>query len=433
MRDLLSIDNKIIWHPFTPLAGDPSQRVIERGEGALLFDTENRSLVDGISSWWVNIHGHARAEIGQAIAEQAAKLEHVLFAGFTHPPAIEVAEKLLNIAGPHYKRVFFSDNGSTAVEVALKLSIQARQRAEAANSPHVIVAFENAYHGDTFGAMSLSGRGIFNEPFSDLLFEVERIPEPTPGKEVKSFEAYDKLLRSKRVSTFIFEPLVLGAGGMLMYSAKSLEKLLEMSREAGVTTIADEVMTGFGRTGDILATQSTKTRPDLITLSKGITGGFLPLAVTLCSQKIVAGFESHNRADAFFHGHSYTANPLACAAASASLDLVQTEQCSNQRQFINEQHLNFKATLEARSDVADCRVTGTILAFDVVQSEDPGYLSEIREPLYNHFLEQGVLLRPLGNTIYIMPPYCIRQSELEQCYQAIISGLEVCLINRAGS
>jgi len=424
MNDLLSRDKATIWHPFTPLPGDPYQRAIVSGDGALLFDAEGNQLIDAISSWWVNIHGHANPTIAEAIAEQARNLEHVLFAGFTHQPAIEVAEKVLTFAGSHFKRVFFSDNGSTAVEVALKLAIQAKKRAKKSTKAHVIVAFENAYHGDTFGSMSVSERGIFTEPFDEFLFEVERIPVPVPGREQQCFDAYEKLLRTKEVSMFIFEPLVLGAGGMLMYSSESLAQLLALSKEHGVITIADEVMTGFGRTGDIFATSHFDIQPDLMTLSKGITGGFLPLAVTLCGESITSYFESEKRADAFFHGHSYTANPLACAAASASLDLLRQQHCAEQRAAIETLHCRFREVLLPREDVSDPRVTGTILAFEFSGSDKSGYLSESRDPLYAYFLDRGILLRPLGDTIYILPPYCITEDELERCYQVILDGLE---------
>jgi len=424
MNDLLSRDRATIWHPFTPLPGDPYQRVIVRGEGALLFDADGNQIIDAISSWWVNIHGHANPTIAGAIAEQASQLEHVLFAGFTHQPAIEVAEKVLALAGPEYKKVFFSDNGSTAVEVALKLAIETACRSGSTRKVHTIVAFEEAYHGDTFGSMSISGRGIFTEPYEPYLFEVERIPVPIPGEEQRCFESYRKLLRTKEISICIFEPLVLGAGGMLMYSRESLETLVAISREYGVITIADEVMTGFGRTGSILATENLEPGPDLVCLSKGITGGFLPLAVTLCGERIVSSFQSQSRAEAFFHGHSYTGNPLACAAASASLDLLVEPRCEKQRELIEQAHLEFMQVLKSRSDVLNCRVTGTILAFEVGAKGQQGYLAEIRDSLYSYFLKEGALIRPLGNTVYLMPPYCITTEQLERCYEIILSGLD---------
>jgi len=424
MNDFLSRDEKNIWHPFTPLIGEAGMRVITHGRGASLFDSDGREIIDAISSWWVNLHGHAHPVISGAIQEQSKKLEHVLFAGFTHEPAIEVAEKLLTLAGSHFKKVFFSDNGSTAVEVALKLAIQSRKRNQATSEPHIIVAFENAYHGDTFGAMSVSGRGIFTEPFSEFLFQVERIPAPVPGQEERSFEAYTRLLRTQRVSTFIFEPLVLGAGGMMMYTRDSLDQLLSLSREFGVTTIADEVMTGFGRTGKVFATEDCVIKPDLMTLSKGITGGYLPLAVTLCSEKIVSEFRSEKREQAFFHGHSYTANPLACAAARASLDLLVDEGCYSRRACIEAQHHDFLENLTQKGEVSNPRVTGTILAFEIVESGHSDYLSKVRDPLYTFFIDNGVLIRPLGNTLYILPPYCIKKEELDRCYQLILEALE---------
>lgn len=408
-------DKQNIWHPYSHLKSEDYSIVITHGEGTLLFDENGKEYIDAVSSWWVNMHGHAHPYIAKKIYEQALHLEQVIFSGFTHQPAIELSDRLLKILPGGFSKIFFSDDGSTAVEVAIKMAVQFFFNQEKKRSK--ILAFENAYHGDTFGAMAAGERGIFNAAFDSMLFEVNRIPVP----DQKNFEEVkiriENILQSGEYAAFIFEPLVLGAGGMLMYEPEYLDELISICKRYNVITIADEVMTGFGRTGKMFATEYLTNVPDIICLSKGLTGGFLPLSVTACKQFIYDAFVSDNKAHTFFHGHSYSANPLGCAAALASLDLFENEKTLEKINFINQKHLQFAERIKDQPVVRNCRVSGTILAFEVGDSNS--YLSGIRDALYHSFLDQGILLRPLGNTVYCMPPYCITGEQLQSVYAAI--------------
>jgi len=413
-------DKKSIWHPYTQMLNAAEHIPIVRAAGSKLYDENGNSFIDAISSWWTNLHGHAHPYIAKAISEQVAELDHVLFAGFTHPGAIELAERILKLLPENQTKAFYSDNGSTAVEVALKMSIQFwRNKGLRKNR---ILAFENAYHGDTFGSMSVSGRGAFNRPFNDQLFEVDYIPIPREDREHISLLAMQDLLtkRKEEYACFIFEPLVQGAAGMNMYQGEPLSQLISVCRINNVLTIADEVMTGFGRTGDLFAVDSLSQKPDMICLSKGITGGIMPLGLTTCSENIYEAFLSQDLSKTFFHGHSYTANPIACRAALASLDLLLDPVCTQNRNFINQKHLAFKQTLQDNGTIENVRVTGTILAFELSGEEATGYFNSRRNYIYEYFLDKGILLRPLGNVVYIMPPYSITGPELDEIYSAIL-------------
>jgi adenosylmethionine-8-amino-7-oxononanoate aminotransferase len=393
--------------------------VITRGEGVYLFDDTGKKYIDAISSWWVNLHGHAHPYIAQKVSEQLRQLEHVIFAGFTHQPAIELAERLLSILPPNQSRIFYSDNGSTAVEVAIKMSVQYWHNKGV--TKRKVIAFEHSYHGDTFGAMSVSERGKFTHAFNDLLFEVIRIPFPANGCEQQTIDEMKSQINRNRASiaAFIYEPLVLGAGGMLMYDSVVLEQLMLCCADNNIISIADEVMTGFGRTGKYFATGYLKTQPDIVCLSKGITGGTMPMGVTSCTHDIYAGFLSDDRDKTFYHGHSYTANPVACAAAIASYDLLCKEECQQSIQRISAHHNMFIKNNLANKVLKNLRSTGTILAMDFQTSEPTSYFHSLRDQLYHFFLEKGIILRPLGNTIYVMPPYCISDDELQYIYEAI--------------
>ena len=355
-------DKQNLWHPFTQMknAADPIH--IERAEGTYLYASDGRVFIDAIASWWVNIHGHGHPAIAKKIAEQAVQLDHVLFAGFTHTPAIELAESLLDVLPSHFDKVFYSDNGSTAVEVALKMSLQYFFNKGQKHKKRII-AFEDAYHGDTFGAMSAGGKSLFNAPFQELLFDVAHIPIPPPpqrgalqadiaplrggGEDV--FRQFEEIAKAGDVAAFIFEPLVQGSAGMLMYDAESLDKLLAIAKAHHIICIADEVMTGFGRTGKMFASNYLVETPDIICLSKGITGGFLPLGVTVCTADIFNAFYDNELTKAFFHGHSYTANPISCAAAVASMEILRGPDCQKQIARIVAQHADFFATHQNKS------------------------------------------------------------------------------------
>jgi len=407
-----------IWHPFTQMASAAAPIHIESAKGCILFGQDGKTYIDAVSSWWVNIHGHANPMIAQRIAEQALKLEHVIFAGFTHTPAIDLANALLRILPDSMAKIFFSDNGSTAVEVAIKMALQYWYNQGVRNKTKII-AFENAYHGDTFGAMSVGGRGAFNAAFAQHLFHVDYIPVPNADNILHVQEQFEALTASSEVAAFIFEPLVQGAGGMLMHKAEHLDQLVQMARQKKVLCIADEVMTGFGRTGKNFATEYLSNQADIMCLSKGITGGFMPLGVTACSQDIFNSFYAMEVDKTFFHGHSYTGNPLACAAANASMDILVSEDCQNNIKAIGLSHARFAETLKNEVLIKDIRQQGTILAIELKTAEGSSYFNHIRDEIYQFSLAHGVLLRPLGNIIYIMPPYCILQEELEKIYEVI--------------
>lgn len=421
-NNLQQRDREVIWHPFTQMKTAALPLPIVRGIGAILVDELGQEYIDAISSWWVNLHGHAHPYIARRIYEQASKLEHVIFAGFTHQPAVELGEKLLQILPSKQAKIFFSDNGSTAVEVALKMAIQYFHNKSEKRTK--ILALENAYHGDTFGAMSVGDDLAFNRPFASYMFSVERIVAPIEGMENKALEQLDKLLEQDDVAAFIFEPLVQGSAGMIMHSPKILDQLIAKCQAKGVLCIADEVMTGFGRTGKTFASDYLEHQPDLMCLSKGLTGGTLPLSITTCTEQIYQAFLSNDKMKTFFHGHSYTANPLGCSAALASMELLLSEETQANIQRICDQHAAFKERIESHPALLKIRQRGTILALEFKTGEATSYFNNLRDQLYYFFLERGVLLRPLGNVIYILPPYVIKDNQLSKVYNVIEAALD---------
>lgn len=418
-KSLAERDSAVIWHPYTQMQNASPAIPIVRGEGIYLIAEDGKRYLDAVSSWWVNIHGHAHPYIAQQVEKQLKTLEHVIFAGFTHPGAVELAERLLNILPSEQNKVFYSDNGSTAVEVALKMCFQYWS-----NQGHPrmkVLAFHNSYHGDTFGAMAVSSRSAFTGPFEKLLFDVEFIS--VPDKEnIDSLKLQLSALSSE-LAGFIFEPLVQGAGGMQMYEAEYLDQLMVHCKKEGVLTIADEVMTGFGRTGKLFASNHLTVQPDLMCFSKGLTGGTMALGVTTCKYSIYEAFLSDDKLKTLFHGHSFTANPIACSAALASLDLLLTEETLENINRICTRHHQFAGIISKHSKVKEVRHTGTILALEWKTEEGTSYFNNLRDNLYNFFLEEGIILRPLGNIIYILPPYCITDEQLDYIYLKIEEAL----------
>jgi adenosylmethionine---8-amino-7-oxononanoate aminotransferase len=410
-------DQTCIWHPFTQAQTAAAPIPMIKGKGSYLYSESGDAYLDGISSWWVNLHGHGHPYIAGKIFSQARELEHVLFANFTHPQAIVLAERLLSLLPSGYSRVFYSDNGSTAVEVALKMAFQGSVGKKR------ILSFKGAYHGDTFGAMASAGKTHYNRPFWPYLFEVRSIIPPTPGKESESWEQCKTALHSGDVAAFIFEPLIQGAGGMRLHSKEILVKMIAACQSQGILAIADEVMTGFGRTGPLFACSRLGVSPDLICLSKGITGGFIPLGATIAKESLYASFLSPDPAMAFLHGHSYTANPLSCAAANASLDLLLRPECAAARSRIESEHRQFQWRWKNHPKLERCDVLGTILAVEY-KSEKGSYYDPIKEKLTKFFQKRGLLVRPLGNVLYLIPPYCISGEELSRFYSAIAITLE---------
>jgi len=416
MNTWLSLDHKNIWHPYSPLSSEQTNLLIERGEGLYVITSDGRRIIDAISSWWVNIHGHAHPHIAQALYQQASTLEHVIFAGFTHKPAIQLSENLLKILPDNQKKVFFSDNGSTAVEVALKMAMQFwhNQGIEKRG----IIALDGAYHGDTFGAMAVGERGLFTIPFQSYLFDVTFLPFPDGTNDTLIVERFKERVKTDNVGIFIYEPLVQGASGMRIYSPALLDKLLAVARENNVICIADEVFTGFGRTGKWFASEYMEQQPDIMCLSKGITGGTLPLGVTTCSDTIAVAFLDRPADQTFFHGHSYTANPLVCAAANASFELLMDPACKLSIDTISRMHTSFAAEVQNNPHVRTAKCIGTILSIEIDQGTT-SYTNDLRKHIFSYFMERNILLRPLGNILYVLPPYCIREEELQRVYDSI--------------
>ena len=413
-----------LWHPTTQVACSEPPLPVLRGRGAVLELADGRLLIDAISSWWVTLHGHCEASIAAAIAAQALELEQVIFANFRHPQAEQLAVSLSAASG--LERLFFSDDGSTAVEVALKIAWQWWRNQQSPRRQ--LIAFEGAYHGDTFGAMALGERGLFSAPFEPLLCPVARAPWPSTwwgdgtveAKEAVALARLEELL-AVPTAAVILEPLVQGASGMAMVRPAFLRQVERLVRQAGALLIADEVMTGFGRTGSLFACQAAGLQPDLVALSKGLTGGFLPMGVTLASEALYWGFISDNPDHTLYHGHSFTANPLGCAAANASLALLSARP--DRYEGFEARHRPRLAQLARHPNVCRPRLIGTIAAFDLVV-ETPGYLNRAGRSLQRHALSQGVFIRPLGQVVYLLPPLCLSEAQLDRCYAVILGGLE---------
>ncbi|MBD1386857.1 adenosylmethionine--8-amino-7-oxononanoate transaminase [Mucilaginibacter rigui] len=417
--NLAERDLQVIWHPYTQMQTAQPPIPIVRGEGTCLYTEDGTKYIDAISSWWVNIHGHSHPYIAKKIAEQLLQLEHVIFAGFTHHGAVELAERLLAILPSNQAKAFYSDNGSTAIEVAIKMCLQywhnkGQQRTK-------IIAFKNAYHGDTFGAMSVSGRSAFTAAFDSLLFEVEFIDLPN-NSNIEALKSQISHLKSQ-ISSFIFEPLVQGSAGMIMYEAKYLDELMAHCRKEGVLMIDDEVFTGFGRTGKPFACNHLQTQPDIMCFSKGLTGGTMAFGLTTCTQEIYNAFLSDDKMKTLFHGHSYTANPVACAAGLASLDLFLDASTQKNIDRIAARHTVFADKIKGHKSLKTTRQTGTILAMEWETGNNTSYFSGLRDKLYYYFLNKGIILRPLGNIIYILPPYCITDTELDYIYTTVEQAL----------
>jgi adenosylmethionine-8-amino-7-oxononanoate aminotransferase len=421
--NLTESDQNNIWHPYTQHKTAALPIAIARGEGALLWDENNKEYIDAIASWWVNPYGHSNKFIADAIYKQLTTLEHVLFGGFTHEPAIILAEKLMEILPKNQQKIFFSDNGSTAVEVAIKVALQ--YFFNKGEKKTTIIAFENAFHGDTFAAMAASGISFYTQAFQGMFIDVVRIPVPTKGQEQESFDALKKVIQGHNCAGFIFEPLVQGAAGMVMYEPESLDKLIQICQENKVLTIADEVMTGFGKTGKTFACDYLTEKPDMMCLSKALTGGTIPMAITTFTQDIFEAFYDEDINKALFHGHTFTANPTGCAAALASLSLLQTQEMQDNMARVNKRHVEFQKHIESHPKVTTTRVLGVIFALEIQTESAASYYGTLRNKLYNFFIENGIILRPVGNIVYILPPYIITDEQLHKVYEVVEKALEI--------
>ncbi|MGV3731003.1 MAG: adenosylmethionine--8-amino-7-oxononanoate transaminase [Sphingopyxis sp.] len=409
-----------VWHPFTQHGLGDAIPLINHAKGPKLYGADGSSWIDAISSWWVTTHGHAHPRIMAAIREQSEKLDQIIFAGWTHEPAEALAAELIRITPDPLTRVFFSDSGSTSVEVALKMALGYWFNIRETRSR--ILVLEHGYHGDTIGTMSVGERGVYNRAWQPLLFDVGTIPFPHEGIEQASLDALEAACIQKPAA-FIVEPLILGAGGMLIYPAWVLAEMRAICARHGVLFIVDEVMTGWGRTGTRFACDQAGVIPDILCLSKGLTGGSLPLAVTLCIEPIFAEHLSTDRSKTFYHSSSYTANPIACAAANANLAIWRDEPVQQRIDALADAQAAHLAILSHDPRVGNPRRLGTIAALDIVVP-DAGYLSSLAPRLVAFYRDQGVLLRPLGNTIYVMPPYCTDAQELGQVWDAIAASLD---------
>lgn len=416
-------DRSPVWHPFTQAALAGPAIEIASARDATLVTPNGRGILDAISSWWVITHGHGNPHIARAIADQAGVLDQVIFAGFTHEKAERVARKLLALA-PYAKHAFFSDSGSTAVEVALKMAVGAWHHR--GQKRHKIIALEHGYHGDMFGAMAVGHRGTFNAPYENMLFEVARLPFPIAGSEQCTIDALEKFLvrEPNTFAALIVEPLILGAGGMLAYAPSVLAELARICRRHDVFLIADEVMTGFGRTGTMFACEQAHVTPDLLCLSKGLTGGFLPMGMTLANDEIYEEFYAEDRARTFFHSSSFTGNAIASAAALANLEIWENEPVLSRIASIAAHHKKRLAAFQSRREVAETRQIGTIAAIEL-RVADGGYLAGLGPRLQRFYLENNILLRPLGNVVYVLPPYCTTPAELDRIYDVIEESLDL--------
>lgn len=427
-KTLIERDRAHLWHPYTQMRTSHAPLPVVSGKGVYLYTEDGRRLLDGISSWWVNIHGHSHPRLNRAIAEQADRLEHVMFAGCTHQPAVDLAERLVEVLPAGLTRVFYSDNGSTAVEVAVKLAVQYWSNQRRPDRQR-IVALHHAYHGDTVGAMSVSEASIFTRAFTPLLFPVDRVHAPYCYRcplelqratcHIDCLGDLENSLKTggDRVAAVLVEPMLQGAGGMIMWPAEFLTGVRRLCDRYGVLMIADEVLTGFGRTGRMFACEHGPVTPDVMCLSKALTAGYLPLAVTAVTDAVYDAFLSDDHSKTFFHGHSFTANPLACAVALASLDLFKEHDVLARVARLERQLREGLTPLTRLPMVGDVRVLGGIGAIELVSSKTTknaaGYLDQIGPRLSQAFLDRGLLLRPLGNVVYFMPPYVITDDEVD--------------------
>lgn len=419
--NLTQRDRKHLWHPLTQHKLHAEHLPIVSAEGVWLYDDQGNKYIDGIASWYTCMYGHSNPKIISAVKQQLGVLDQIVFSGFTHPPAIELSEKLMDILPANMAKIFFSDNGSTSVDVAIKISLQYYfNKGEKRNK---VIALHNAFHGDTFGAMSVSGLSVYNGPFEDFLLRIERIEVPDEQNWESVVKEFKNLLDTGEVAAFIYEPLVQGAASMHMFAPEHLDQLISMAQKAQVLTIADEVMTGFGKTGLNFASEYMEAKPDLICLSKSLTAGVAPMALTCCSQEVYDAFYDDEISKGFFHGHTYSANPLACTAAIAGIDLLRSKEIQNSMKRINKRHLEFERHIRDNPKVKATRVRGVIFALDLNVKMDR--YGKLRDQLYAFFMKEGVVLRPLGNTVYTLPPYVITDGELDKIYEVIEKCLDI--------
>ena len=414
-------DKKHLWHPLTQHKLHPETIAITKAKGCVLTDEDGKEYIDAIASWYTCMYGHCNEFITSRVSSQMQQLDQVVFTGFTHEPAIKLSEALIQILPKNQNKLFFSDNGSTSVEIGIKMALQYHfNKGEKRNT---LIAFEDGFHGDTFGAMSVSGLSVYNGPFADFFLDVKRIPTPNGTNHEAILNALQSLLETHQVAGFVYEPLVQGAAAMKIHDAEGLELILKFCKKNNIVTVADEVMTGFGKTGKHYASDYMETKPDIICLSKALTAGLMPMAITSCSQEIYDAFYSDEIGKGLFHGHTYSANPLACTAALAGIELLQSEEIQNNIIRIKASHEAFNLRIKNHPKVKSTRQLGVIFALDL--NTEMARYGNLRDKLFSFFLDKGVFLRPLGNTIYIQAPYVVSDSQLEKVYQTIEEALSI--------
>ncbi len=414
-ESLAERDQKHLWHPLTQHKVSGDMLPITKAKGCILTDDNGKEYIDAISSWYTAVYGHCNEIITQKVAAQMLNLDQVVFSGFTHEPAIKLSEELVKILPEGQQKLFFNDNGSTATEIGIKMALQYHYNL--GNDRKVMLAFEEGFHGDTFGAMSVSGLSVYNGAFEDHFIRVERIPVPTGDNNAEVLSILKKVVNKHKIAGFIYEPLIQGAAAMKFHDAAGLNEILKFCREHDIILIADEVMTGFGKTGTFFASDQVDEKPDVVCMSKALTAGLLPMGLTSCSLKIYNAFYSDEIGKGLFHGHTYTANPLACSAALAALELLRSEGIQQNISRITQSNIDFANILKGNLKVKNARSKGVILAFELdIETDRYGNL---RNQLFKYFMDRGVFLRPLGNTIYIVPPYVISDKELKKIYEVI--------------
>ncbi|WP_422090082.1 adenosylmethionine--8-amino-7-oxononanoate transaminase [Tenacibaculum ovolyticum] len=414
-------DKKHLWHPLKQHQTHPNSLGIVKAKGCILTDEDGNEYIDAISSWYTCMFGHCNDFITTRVYKQMQTLDQIMFSDFTHEPAVKLSEELIKILPKNQNRIFFNDNGSTAVEAAIKMALQ--YYFNKGEKRTTFIAFEDGFHGDTFGAMSVSGLSAYNGPFEDFLMDIKRIPIPNGTNNEAILKQLKQIVTENKIAGFIYEPLVQGAAGMKIHEATDLNEILKFCKENAILTIADEVMTGFGKTGNNFASDEVATKPDIICLSKALTGGLVPMAITSCTEEIYSTFLSTDIAKGFFHCHTYSANPTACSAALASIELLQTKEIQNSIQYIITSHKTFEERIKNHPKIASTRSKGVILAIDL--KTNAGRYGTLRDQLLKHFMNDGVFLRPLGNTIYIQPPYVITKEQLNKVYTTIEKVLDI--------
>jgi adenosylmethionine-8-amino-7-oxononanoate aminotransferase len=418
--DLVRRDSEVIWHPLTQHKTHQFALPIAKAKGAFLYDENSKSYIDAICSWYTAMYGHCHERLVKAISKQAKELDQVIFSGFTHEPAIKLAEKLISILPDGFSKVFYNDNGSTATEIGIKMAFQYHHNK--GQKRDTILAFEEGFHGDTFGAMSVSGLSVYNGAFEDHFIKVVRIPKPDGRNTAEVLDQLKQITEDQSIAGFIYEPLIQGAAGMKTYDKSGLEAILKHCKSCEIICIADEVMTGFGKTGTCFASEQIDIKPDVICLSKALTAGMLPMGATVCKAFIYEAFYADEVSKGLFHAHTYSGNPLACAVALEAINLYESSHIQNSIQQISEAHHVFKSEIENHPKTKSVRHLGVILAVDLdLKIERYG---NIRDEIYNFFMERGIYLRPLGQTVYIVPPYVITRKELSTIYKAFREMLE---------